>query len=155
MALSDAEAEYMIENCQINFVEKNVLVIKQGDNGDHFYMLLDGHANVHKRDPEISVFDYNSDRNTGPEVGEEVEDSTKIGPVINRIQEKGSIFGELVIEASGLDVSGDKLTKKRRQASVVTSTRCCIAIFSRTAYNNAFKRAKQKDLNEILIKFLP
>ena len=80
------------------------------------------------------------------ETGHPIEHRQYLGSHVMKIEDRGSIFGDLGVGLSFANSSdAESAISKRRQESVVAESFCCVAIFTEEVYNNAFRRAKQKE----------
>ena len=80
------------------------------------------------------------------ETGHPIEHRQYLGSHVMKIEDRGSIFGDLGVGPSFANSSdAESAISKRRQESVVAESFCCVAIFTEEVYNNAFRRAKQKE----------
>lgn len=47
ISLPNVDANYLLDQCLIEFFDADHLILKQGDKGDRFFILIDGQVSVH------------------------------------------------------------------------------------------------------------
>ncbi|XP_064601097.1 uncharacterized protein LOC135467261 [Liolophura sinensis] len=128
----------IIKNCQFDSLEKDTVVIRQGDKGDRFYIILNGSVSIYIN-PTLSDADNDAVRKQAQEQLAQADhlaeegglekkklDLSKFGNYIGKI-EAGKSFGELAL------INKDCV----RNASIITDVSTDLLVVDRTLYNRS------------------
>ncbi|XP_060068117.1 uncharacterized protein LOC132548282 [Ylistrum balloti] len=138
---SQLKTDYLkdiVRNCGMVSFDKEEMIIKQGDRGDCFYIILDG---------KISIFILNKDKDADDddkameEIGKRTPegklDRSKLGNFVTHLG-SGVPFGEVAL------MSDDCI----RTASIISEEKTDLLVVDRALYNRAVKIVLAKEFEE-------
>ncbi|XP_071851350.1 uncharacterized protein [Apostichopus japonicus] len=132
LALSEDTLLDIVKNCELRRYPSNYIIIKQGDVGDSFFVMMKGIIRVYvgyHGDDEIF---QQQEQCTGDEY------LAHFGTLVRTMQGSGHSFGELAL------IHKNSI----RKASVITAAECDVLVINRDVYSRCLKTAQERDLNE-------
>ncbi|XP_021347854.1 uncharacterized protein LOC110446855 isoform X2 [Mizuhopecten yessoensis] len=142
--LKNEVVQDMVKNCIFECVERDTVIIKQGDKGDCFFIILNGHVSIH-----INTTFGSDDDNPEDSGGEGVErkeekkgedkklDRSKYGNYVGRI-ESGKSFGELAL------INADCV----RNATIIADETTDLVVVNRELYDRSLHYFQAREFEE-------
>ncbi|XP_033116831.1 uncharacterized protein LOC117116849 isoform X2 [Anneissia japonica] len=145
----------IIRNCEFREYESDHLIIRQGDEGHSFYIILRGTVSIYIRytndedsdDGESPKADTKSSESKERDRPTITSEATGVRPKLNR-----KVYGSYIrtLDGAGLSFGELALIKKSntRNASVISDSKMHVIIVNRDVYSRSLKISQQKDLEE-------
>ncbi|XP_060079954.1 uncharacterized protein LOC132559361 [Ylistrum balloti] len=134
----------LVKNCIFECVERDTVIIKQGDKGDCFFIILNGLVSIHINTTFGSDDDNQEDSGGGGENKEENKkaeekklDRSKYGNYVGKI-EPGKSFGELAL------INADCV----RNATIIADETTDLVVVNRDLYDRSLHYFQAKEFEE-------
>ncbi|XP_033752366.1 uncharacterized protein LOC117336097 isoform X2 [Pecten maximus] len=144
--LKNEVVQDLVKNCIFECVERDTVIIKQGDKGDCFFIILNGLVSIHINTTFGSDDDNPEDSGGGEGGGEKKEekkgeekklDRSKYGNYVGKI-EPGKSFGELAL------INADCV----RNATIIADETTDLVVVNRDLYDRSLHYFQAKEFEE-------
>ncbi|XP_013410681.1 uncharacterized protein LOC106173900 isoform X1 [Lingula anatina] len=129
----------IIRNCEFMTCERNDIIIRQGDTGDRFYIILSGQTSIYLNnksdDDNNEVVEVDQQDEAEPTLPKPL-DRGALGIFITTLDE-GKSFGEVAL------ITEDCV----RTATVIADTKTDLLVVSRELFNRCLRAAQEQEFN--------